>query len=53
MAQKPVELCLELKGEDAIQFKKYIEDPKDDTPEGRELMKEAAKLARQNRLEDL
>jgi hypothetical protein len=50
MAKKPVELCLELKGEDAVQFYKYLDDPDDITPEGRELLKEAKLIARQRRL---
>jgi len=53
MAKKPIELCLELKGEDAREFQKYMNNPDDDTPEGRKLMREAAKLAKEKRLEEL
>ena len=53
MTKKPIDLCLELKGEDAVQFQKYIENPDADTIDGRELMREATKLARQKKLEDL
>jgi hypothetical protein len=53
MIKKPIDLCLELKGEDAVQFQKYLENPDADTIDGRELMREAAKLARQKKLGDL
>lgn len=53
MAKNPTSLCLELNGEDAIQFLRYLADPEDDTPEGKQLMRNAAELAKLNRLEDL
>jgi hypothetical protein len=53
MAKKPIELCLELNGDDAVQFNKYMENLEDDTPEGRELMRDAVKLADRERLENL
>jgi len=46
MAKKPIELCLELKGKDAIQFYKYIADPDAITPEGRKLLKEGKAKAK-------
>jgi hypothetical protein len=42
---RPVELCLVLEGEDAIRFEKYLNDPDDITPEGRELLRKAKKIA--------
>jgi len=42
---KPIELGLELEGEDALRFHRYMENP-DDTKEGRELIQEAVRLAR-------
>ncbi len=53
MTKKPTSLCLELKGEDAIQFQRYLADPEDDTSEGKQLMRNAAELAKLKRLEDL
>ncbi len=53
MAKKPVDLCLELRGEDAKEFHRYMDDPTDITPEGRELLKKADKLAQTMKLEDL
>jgi hypothetical protein len=42
---RPIKLGLVLEGEDAVRFEKYLEDPDDITPEGRELLKKAKKLA--------
>ncbi len=42
---RPIELCLTLEGEDAIRFEKYLNDPDDITPEGRELLRKAKKMA--------
>lgn len=53
MAKKPVDLCLELKGEDAVELHRYMNDPTDITPEGRELLKKADELAQTMKLEDL
>jgi hypothetical protein len=44
---RPIKLGLVLEGEDAIRFEKYLNDPDDITPEGRELLKKAKKLAEQ------
>ncbi len=53
MAKKVVDLCLELTGEDAVELHRYMNDPTDITPEGRELLKKADKLAQTMKLEDL
>ena len=45
MAKKPVDVCLELKGEDAVDFHRYVSDPDDITPKGREMLKKAKELA--------
>ncbi len=42
---RPIELGLVLEGEDAIRFEKYLNDPDDITPEGRELLRKAKKMA--------
>jgi len=48
---KPIELGLVLDGEDAREFHRYMENPsRYDTPEGRELARRAAHLARKTRL---
>jgi hypothetical protein len=48
---KPIELGLVLEGEDAREFHRYMENPSHyDTPEGRELARRAAHLARKTRL---
>jgi len=48
---KPIELGLVLDGEDAREFHRYMENPsRYDTPEGRELARKAAYLARKTRL---
>jgi hypothetical protein len=44
---RPIKLGLVLEGDDAIRFDKYLNDPEDITPEGRELLKKAKKLAEQ------
>jgi hypothetical protein len=41
----PIKPGLTLEGEDAVRFEKYLEDPDDITPEGRELLRKAKKLA--------
>ncbi len=46
MAKKPIELCLELKGKDAVEFYEYLADPDAITPEGRELLKEGEAKAK-------
>ncbi len=46
---KPIELGLVLEGDDAVRFQRYMEHPTD-TPEGKELMREAAILAKNTRL---
>lgn len=43
---KPIELGLVLKGDDALRFDKYLNDPNDITPEGRQLLIEARELAK-------
>lgn len=43
---KPIELGLVLEGEDARRFEKYMNDPNDITPEGRQLLTDARKLAK-------
>lgn len=43
---KPIELGLELEGEDAVRFNEYLKNPKD-TPKGKNLMKRAEQLAKQ------
>ncbi len=45
MAKKPVDACLELKGEDAVDFHRYMSDPNDITPKGRDMLKKARELA--------
>jgi hypothetical protein len=52
MAKKPIELCLELTGDEATRFQQYLDNPTD-TREGRELSAQALELARKTRLEDL
>lgn len=48
---KPIELGLVLDGEDAREFHRYMENPSQyDTPEGRELARRAAHLAKKTRL---
>jgi hypothetical protein len=46
-------LCLELEGEDAVEFERYMNDPDDITPEGRELLRKARELAKEKSLEEL
>ncbi len=46
---KPIELGLVLEGEDARRFERYLEDPVE-TDEGRELIRDAAILAKEMRL---
>jgi hypothetical protein len=46
---KPIELGLVLEGEDARRFQRYLDCPTD-TDDGRELIREAAILAREMRL---
>jgi len=46
---KPIELGLVLEGEDARRFQRYLDHPTD-TDDGRELIREAAILAREMRL---
>jgi hypothetical protein len=46
---KPIELGLVLEGEDAERFQHYLDNPTD-TDAGRELIHEAAILAREMRL---
>lgn len=46
---KPIELGLVLEGEDARRFQRYLDNPTD-TDDGRELICEAAILAREMRL---
>ncbi|WP_332449126.1 hypothetical protein [Methanoculleus sp.] len=46
---KPIELGLVLEGEDARRFQRYLDHPID-TDDGRELIREAAILAREMRL---
>ena len=42
---KPIELGLELKGQDAKNFSRYIMDPsKYDTPDGKRILREAVAL---------
>lgn len=42
---KPIELGLELKGQDAKNFHQYIQDPSVyDTPDGKRILREAAAL---------
>lgn len=53
MAKKPIDLCLELNGEDAIELHRYLNDFTDIAPEGRELLRKAEKLAQTMKLEDL
>ena len=43
---RPIKLGLVLEGEDAARFEEYIKNPTD-TPKGKELMKRAARLAKQ------
>jgi hypothetical protein len=48
---KPIELGLILEGEDAREFHRYMENPAAyDTPEGRELIRKAAELAKRTSL---
>ncbi|WP_243668370.1 hypothetical protein [Methanoculleus chikugoensis] len=48
---KPIELGLVLEGgEDARRFQRYLDHPPTDTDDGRELIREAAILAREMRL---
>lgn len=53
MAKKPVNLCLELNGEDAIEFHRYMNDPEDITQKGKELLKKARKDAEKLSLDEL
>jgi len=53
MVYKPVNLCLELDGEDAIEFERYMNDPDDITPEGRELLRKAHEDAKKMSLDEL
>ena len=46
---EPIELGLVLEGEDARRFQRYLDHPTD-TDDGRELIREAAILAREMRL---
>ncbi|GAB6286583.1 MAG: hypothetical protein STSR0009_27840 [Methanoregula sp.] len=46
---KPIEIGLVLEGEDARRFLKYMENPKI-TKEGRELIREAIKIAKKEKL---
>jgi hypothetical protein len=46
---EPIELGLYLEGEDAERFQQYLDYPTD-TDDGRELIREAAILAREMRL---
>ncbi len=46
---KPIELGLVLEGDDAVRFQRYMEHPTD-THDGRELMREAAILAKNARI---
>ena len=46
---RPIELGLVLEGEDAWRFQRYLDNPYD-TDDGRELIREAAILARKMRL---
>ncbi len=42
---KPIELGLELEGEDAVRFNEYLKNPRD-TRKGKNLMKRAEQLAK-------
>jgi hypothetical protein len=44
---RPIKLGLILEGEDAIKFERYLDDPDDITPAGKELLRKAKKLAEQ------
>jgi len=46
---KPIEIGLVLEGEDARRFHKYTEDPRI-TKEGRNLIREAIKIAKKEKL---
>jgi hypothetical protein len=46
---KPIEIGLLLEGDDAKRFHKYMENPKI-TQEGRELIREAIKIAKKEKL---
>jgi len=46
---KPIKLGLALEDEDTSRFEKYLADPDNITPEGRELHKKAAKISKQRR----
>jgi hypothetical protein len=46
---KPIEIGLVLEGDDARRFHKYMENPKI-TKEGRELIREAIKIAKKEKL---
>jgi len=43
---KPIEIGLYLEGEDARRFDDYINNPDDDTKDGRKMMSDARKLAK-------
>ncbi len=53
MAKKPVNLCLELNGDDAIEFHRYMNDPDDITQKGKELLKKARNEAEKLSLDEL
>jgi hypothetical protein len=53
MVKRPVNHCLELTGEDAVEFDRYMNDPDDITPEGRELLRKAREDAKKMSLDEL
>ncbi len=53
MVKKPVNNCLELTGEDAVEFHRYMNDPDDITPKGRELLRKAREIAKKKSLDEL
>lgn len=53
MVKKPINLCLELAGDDAVEFHRYMNDPDDITPKGKELLKQARKDASKLSLDEL
>ena len=53
MAKKPVNLCMNLRGEDARDFNTYMNNPGDITPKGRDMLKKARIMASKMSLDEL
>lgn len=53
MAKKPINLCMELRGDDARDFNIYMNNPTDITPKGREMLKKAREMANRMSLDEL